>query len=93
MKPRVAIKAWLSCLNERGLLVIEWVKRQGKKSKVRKTSNSVDPFSARANEVCELIEEAGGEVIETKALDYGKADGSCSSSSASVILIFARRGL
>lgn len=92
--PLGALMKWISCLNENGILVIEWVdlSRQNKRhpAGVPKKSTATDPFSASTDEICKLITKAGGEVIEIKPIKYKKASRHSSSAKANVSLIFAR---
>jgi len=81
--PAGALSSWLPCLKDEGLLIIEWVDRLGRGPK---QSTASDPFSATTEEVCQLIREAGGEIIEVKPLKYPKKTGS-----VLVSLIFARK--
>jgi hypothetical protein len=87
-KPLAALQGWISCLNDTGLLVVEWTEKLGSRVK---TATAVDPFSGTANDVCQYINKAGGEVVEVKPIRYKKISKACSSSNAEVTLIFARR--
>lgn len=78
--PHKALAAWLSCLKPGGVLVVEWTHAVGKR---RKKANKVDPFFARAQKVRALIEDAGGEIINTLKTSNKK--------SSDITLIFARR--
>lgn len=79
-KPEKALRAWLSCLKNNGVLVIEWSEAVGKRPK---KANRVDPFFAKAIEVKGMIERAGGYIIETMQTENKKSN--------ALDLIFAER--
>ena len=84
--PAGALNKWLACLTERGLLIIEWVDKLGKGEVKRSTAT--DPFSASTDEVCYLISESSGEVLEVVPIIYCKTDVPLDTK---VSIIFARR--
>lgn len=84
--PQGALEKWISCLNEKGLLIIEWAEKIGKRPK---RSTPVDPFTAETVELEKMIEKAGGKILRVHYMQYGK-DKKYSSSGAIVALIFVR---
>ena len=77
--PRKALRAWLSCLKDDGILVIEWSEMVGKRGK---KSNRVDPFFADGKTVMKMIENSGAKIVNVIETKNKKSD--------SLFLIFAR---
>lgn len=81
MIPQKAIKAWLSCLNNRGYLALEWAESHGTRAKKAKKS---DPFIANHKEIISMIYDSGGSVsLSYKLENYSNSD--------RAHLIFARK--
>ena len=78
--PRKALRSWLSCLKENGVMVIEWSEAVGNRPK---KANKNDPFFAKAKEIEKLIKECGGVVVDTIRTSNKKSN--------ALYLIFARR--
>jgi hypothetical protein len=57
-KPDECLKSWLSCLNEKGLCIVEWGSGYTKGSTVQ------DPFCATKEFIIEMFEFCGAEVVD-----------------------------
>tara|TARA_Y100000034_G_scaffold117154_1_gene156316 strand:- start:79 stop:675 length:597 start_codon:yes stop_codon:yes gene_type:complete len=51
-KPEDCLDVWISCLNERGLCILEWTEFHGEKG-----ANKLDPFGASYKEYTEMFEK------------------------------------
>lgn len=65
--PAKALDAWVSCLKpETGILAIEWIELLGGGRK--KTATAMDPVSATADEIIDMMLRAGCGTVQSKLL-------------------------